>query len=70
MDISEDSLDILYVLTDYYAYDEENDDFYFLSGKLSMDKINDGIFYDKQELGRIKRYGKEEMIEMARRRYR
>ena len=49
---------------------EENDDFYFLSGKLSMDKINDGIFYDKQELGRIKRYGKEEMIEMARRRYR
>lgn len=68
VEVSEDAFEILYVLRDYYAYDATEKVFYFLSTKIPMDKINDGVFVDKQELGRIKRYSREEIIEMARQR--
>ena len=70
IEVSGDSFEFLYILRDYCGYDPEEDVFYFLTTRYSTDKINDGLFVEKQELGRIKRYSKEEIVEMARQRYR
>lgn len=70
IDVSEDLLEILYVLKDYYGYDEAEDAFYFLCSEYDINRVNERMVIDKQEIGKIKRYSKEEIIEMARQRYR
>lgn len=65
VNMSEDSFGIMYELEDFYAYDSSEDVFYFLSNTYSMEQLNEGIFIEKTELGKIKRYSTDEIIQMA-----
>lgn len=64
--LGEDSFEILYRLQDYRGYDPKENVFYFLSSTYSMEKLNEGIFTEEMELGKIKRRSGEDIIEMAR----
>lgn len=66
--IKEDAVGILYSLKDFEAYDSKEDVFYFLSTSYDMDRLNEGIFSQGEELGKIPRYQTEEIIQLARER--
>ena len=66
--VSERSLDVMYSLKDLLAYDSREDVFYFLSTSYSFDQLDEGIFRERVELGKIRRYEEKEIIEMARER--
>lgn len=66
IDVSEGHFGILYKLKGFYGYDPEGREIYFESQIFSMDKLNEGVYYDALEVGRIERYSKEEIIEKAR----
>lgn len=65
LNISEKSFGIMYELKGLYAYDPEEDVFYFLSAKTSWDIFKGQIEPEKIEFGKIKRYSTEEIIKMA-----
>lgn len=66
LDTSQDHFGVLYGLKGFLAYDPEKDNLYFSSQIYSMDKLSEGVDVDELEMGRIKRYTEEEIIERAR----
>ena len=66
IDVSRDRLGVLYKLKGVMGYDPERDEIYFESQIYSMDRLNEGVYFDALEVGKIKRYSKDEIIEMAR----
>lgn len=70
LDVREDAVGILYTLKNFAAYDATEDVFYFESEEYDMDRLNEGMYSEGAEYGRIRRYSMEEVIEMARERMR
>lgn len=66
LDVSQDHFGVLYSVEGFLGYDPEKDNLYFYSQIYSMDKLSQGVDVDELEMGRIKRYTEEEIIEMAR----
>ncbi len=66
LDISQDHFGVLYGFKGFLGYDPEKDNLYFSSQIYSMDKLSEGVDLDELEMGRVKRYTEEEIVEMAR----
>ncbi len=61
---------ILYSLKDLAAYAPQEDTFYFSSIEYDMDRLNEGLFSEGPQYGKIARYSMEEIINTARERLR
>ncbi len=70
LDLGENSFGILYGMKDFLGYDAEKKDFYFQSEQYSMERLNEGIFTDGTQIGKIHRYSEKEMLALARGRLR
>lgn len=64
--VSGETCGILCGMIGLAAYEPEEDALYFTSQIFSMDRLNEGAYIDEMEIGKIRRYSKAEIIEMAR----
>ncbi len=65
LNVADDSLGALYRLKDYIAYDRSEDSFYFLSYQYDMERIDQGMFMEEVELGKLRRYSADEILDRA-----
>lgn len=70
LDVRGNDIGVLYTLKYFTAYDAAEDVFYFEREDYDMDRLNEGVFSEGKEMGKIHRYSIEEVIEMARKRVR
>ncbi len=65
LNVAGDSLGALYRLKNYITYDKAEDSFYFLSYQYDMERIDQGMFMEEAELGKLRRYSAEEILNRA-----
>lgn len=66
LDVGEDSFGVLYGMKDFLGYDPKEEVFYYKSESYDMDRLNEGLFPEETQMGKIRRYGTEEIIDLAR----